>query len=137
MKKRARRSPQRELILQILEKDAGHLPVDTIYKRARKSMTKISLATVYRNLNELEKAKAVTQMLGPNNISCYEVYSEPHHHFVCKACETIQNLSTPGVHMCVKCIEDNDGARVDAVYTTIYGTCKSCCKGGLPLVGSN
>ncbi|MFT7184065.1 MAG: Fe2+ or Zn2+ uptake regulation protein [Oceanicoccus sp.] len=126
MSKRARKSPQRDLILDILKKDAGHLRADEIYKRARKSMSKISLATVYRNLGALEEAKAVTQVLGPNNLSLFEVYAEPHHHFVCESCDSIKNLETPGVHMCVKCIEDKGGAKVNAVYTTIYGVCKTC-----------
>ena len=126
MEKRARRSPQRELILQIIKSDGGHLTVDEVYKRARKKMSKISLATVYRNLGALEQQKAVTQMLGPNNISYFEVYSKPHHHFVCEACDSIKNLDTPGVHMCVKCIEGEEGPKVNAVFTTIYGVYKNC-----------
>lgn len=126
MKKTLRKSPQRDLILQILEKENGHLPVDLIFSKARKKMPKISLGTVYRNLGTLEEAKAIMSMSGPNNITFYELFSGPHHHFICENCDSIKNLSTPGVNMCVKCIEDKDGSKVNSILTSIYGTCSNC-----------
>jgi len=126
MTKALRKSPQRDLILQVLKEGDGHLPVDLIFAKARKKMPKISLGTVYRNLGTLVEAKAVTSMLGPNNVTFYELFSAPHHHFICETCDVIQNLDSPGVNMCVKCIEDKDGPKVNSVLTTIYGVCSEC-----------
>lgn len=126
MEKRSRKSPQRDLILQILEKKGGHLAVDEIFSAARKAMPKISLGTVYRNLGTLESQKAISSMSGPENITFFELYSEPHHHFICESCDEITNLNTPGVNMCVKCIEGDEGPKVNQVLTTIYGVCTEC-----------
>jgi len=126
MEKRTRKSPQRELILKILEKNGSHMPVDEIFKLSRKAMPKISLGTVYRNLGTLEAQKAISSMQGPENITFFELYSEPHHHFICEACAEITNLDTPGVNMCVKCIEGEEGPKVNQVLTTIYGVCTKC-----------
>lgn len=126
MTKRVRRSPQRELILQVLMKHGGHLPVDEIFETARHAMPKISLGTVYRNLGTLEAAREISSILGPNNVTLYELFKEPHHHFICEKCSHIENMDTPGVHMCVKCIEGQGGPKVNMVYTTIYGLCSKC-----------
>jgi Fe2+ or Zn2+ uptake regulation protein len=126
MEKRQRRSPQRDLILSVLESKGSHLTVDDIFKAARKKLPKISLATVYRNLGMLEEQKMIMSMLGPENITYYESYKDPHHHFICNECKEITNMDTPGVQMCVKCIESEGGPKVDKVFTTIYGVCTKC-----------
>ncbi|MBG7616955.1 MAG: transcriptional repressor, partial [Chloroflexi bacterium] len=45
---------QRTLILEILEKEKRHLDAGEIYKRVSRRLPRISLATVYRNLNTLK-----------------------------------------------------------------------------------
>ncbi len=126
MSKRERKSLQRNLILKILQKNRKHLSVDEIFRKARKEMPKISLATVYRNLAVLEENKFVMSMSGPDNISLFEFYSKPHHHFICKSCKSIANLESPCVSMCVKCVESHEDAQIESIITTIYGVCKKC-----------
>ena len=45
-----RMTNQREMILKELQKSKQHLTADELYGRVRKIMPRISLATVYRNL---------------------------------------------------------------------------------------
>ncbi len=48
-----RMTNQREMILRELKKSKGHLSADELYERVKKFMPRISLATVYRNLEIL------------------------------------------------------------------------------------
>lgn len=129
MAKKPRFSQQREAILRIIQKDGGHLSVEHIYAQARAQMPRISLATVYRNLRQLEALKQVTLTQGADQSNYYEPYAKPHHHFICRLCQNIQNLDTPTVKTCTGCIASKSGIQIDEVVTTLFGTCKACLTG--------
>ena len=48
-----RMTSQREIILKELQDSHQHLTADELYERVKKIMPRISLATVYRNLETL------------------------------------------------------------------------------------
>ena len=48
-----RNSIQRNLVYDIIQVSCDHPTADMVYLRAKQTMPKISLGTVYRNLNEL------------------------------------------------------------------------------------
>lgn len=121
-----RYSPQREAILDCVTKHGGHCTVDEIFRRAITRMPKLSRATVYRNLQQLEEMQQVCSFVGPNQVTYYEIYSEPHHHFVCTKCDRIDNIFEPDVHLCVKCIGGKSQRKIDQVITTLFGVCEDC-----------
>jgi len=53
MKNKLRMTHQREIILQELRKCTSHPSADALYERVKKILPRISLATVYRNLEIL------------------------------------------------------------------------------------
>jgi Fur family peroxide stress response transcriptional regulator len=119
-------SPQRETILNIVKDHGGHLSVDDIYKQARATMPRISLGTVYRNLKTLEEMKEVTHTQGMEQATFYSIYSEPHHHFICKQCGEIRDIDAPTVNICTGCITSKVPLKVEDVVTTLYGVCEGC-----------
>ncbi len=121
-----RYSEQREGILNIILADGGHLTVENIYALARAEMPRISLATVYRNLKQLEELKKLSQTQGADQVNYYETFSEPHHHFICNSCKSIKNMDTPTVKTCTGCITTSSPIKVDHVVTTLFGTCSDC-----------
>lgn len=129
MAQKPRYSEQREGILQIILDDGGHLAVDKIYSRARINMPRISLATVYRNLKQLEELKKLSQTQGADQVNYYETYSEPHHHFICTSCKSIKNMDAPTVKTCTGCISSTAPIKIDHVVTTLFGTCSDCLTG--------
>lgn len=124
--KTPRFSPQRELILQIVLDECGHLTAEDVYHRARKRLPKISLGTVYRNLGTLLELQKIAQMQGLNQVTYYEPFTNPHHHFICKSCGEITDMEAPTVKTCTSCIEGKVGVKVDTVLTTLFGTCAGC-----------
>lgn len=126
MNKKQRYSPQRDAILEILKSDSGHLEAPEIYRRVRKIHPKVSLATVYRNLSQLESLKLISSIKNDSNIMFFEIYREPHHHFVCEKCGQIQNLEYPTINICTSCISPHSNFKINKVATTLHGICESC-----------
>jgi Fur family peroxide stress response transcriptional regulator len=123
--RKARFSPQREKIKEIVLESNGHFSVDQIFTFTKESFPKISRATVYRNLHHLEKGKHIMSMIAKDQIH-YEKAQKPHHHFICNKCELIENLHSPSVEVCTGCIKNTLAHQIDSVLTTIYGICEGC-----------
>jgi len=126
MPQKARFSPQRDTLERIVTSQKGHLSVDDIFTIARKTHVKLSRATVYRNLQKLETLKLISAMQGPDNVTYYEAFSEPHHHFVCTSCLSIRNLETPNVSICTGCITSKTPLKIQKIVTTLFGLCEKC-----------
>ncbi|MBT4384157.1 transcriptional repressor [Candidatus Peregrinibacteria bacterium] len=121
-----RYSPQRETILKIILDDGTHLSVDDIYNQARSKMPKISLGTVYRNLKTLEEHAEITQVQGPQQVAYFEPNRGPHHHFICRGCNSIRDIKDPEIKVCTGCISKKTPLKIEEVITTLYGTCEAC-----------
>ncbi|MCJ7807105.1 MAG: transcriptional repressor, partial [Dehalococcoidia bacterium] len=65
---------QRRLILDILRHSEGHLDADELYRLAKEREPRISLATVYRNLNLFKELGLVEG----------RHFTEDHHHYEVK-----------------------------------------------------
>lgn len=124
--KKHRYSYQRELILKLVQTQKTHLTAEQIYESAKEQIPNISLGTVYRNLNTLEELKEISSTTGPKQITYYENYAEPHHHFVCESCNTLTDLPAPTVSTCHQCISGKSPLQIKHVAMTLYGTCTSC-----------
>ncbi len=123
---KARYSPQREAIQSIVCGQKGHLSVEAVYRKALRVHPKISRGTVYRNLQQLEAQRLISAVQGPDQLSYYEAFAEPHHHFVCTGCKDIRNLDTPNVNICTACITSKTPLKIEHIVTTLIGKCERC-----------
>ena len=58
-------SKQREVIQNIVQRTNSHPTADWIFHKAKKEIPNISLGTVYRNLNQLNKDGVITTGADP------------------------------------------------------------------------
>ena len=79
-------TPQRKLLLEILQKSEGHLSAEDIFEEIRASQPNVSFGTVYRNLGILCGLGVVTQLDFKDGRSRFEISSGHHHHLVCLDC---------------------------------------------------
>ncbi len=86
-----RLTPQRKAILEELKKDYSHPTADVIYERVRKKLPKISLATVYRNL-ELMAEEGIIQKLTIESQMHFDGQIESHFHIYCTKCGKIADI---------------------------------------------
>ncbi len=88
-----RMTSQRELILRELKKSKKHLTADELYERVKKLMPRISLATVYRNLELLSDVELIRKLEVSGRQKRFDSELEDHDHIYCVQCHCIENLN--------------------------------------------
>lgn len=93
--KAVRLSRQREAILAELCKVKTHPTADEVYEMVRKIMPRISLGTVYRNLDFLSSRGVVLRLGGAGTQKRFDGNPEPHPHLRCSECGRVDDLEHP------------------------------------------
>jgi Fur family ferric uptake transcriptional regulator len=118
---------QRNLILQIVRESRGHLDASEIYRRARSKDPRISLSTVYRNLNLLEELGLISELHLDQEHHHYELKEGMgHHHLICTNCDKVIEFDSPLVADLVSQVSQEQGFRVDRVQIDLVGLCEEC-----------
>lgn len=87
-----RMTNQREVILRELRTSKKHLTADELYERVKKDMPRISLATVYRNLEILSEAGMIQKLEISGRQKRFDYDTELHDHIYCVQCHRVDNL---------------------------------------------
>jgi len=127
LQKGLKRSGQREVILEALEKSKKHLSVDDIFAVVHNRHPDIGRATVYRTVKVLQDAGLVSE-LALEGRSRFEIEwkREHHDHFICESCGSIFEFVNPEIER----LQDESAAEIDFAITRhkhqIFGLCKDC-----------
>lgn len=87
-----RKTKQREVILRVLGEHVDHPSADTIYEEVRKFIPRISLGTVYRNLDIMSESGTIMKLETGGSIKRFDPFTGPHPHFRCVKCGAIEDL---------------------------------------------
>ncbi len=87
-----RLTKQRSLILEELQKAENHPTADQIYRSVRKRLPRISLGTIYRNLEALLQQGIISKIIIEDYPSRFEFKKEEHLHIRCVSCDRIDDL---------------------------------------------
>ncbi|MGB9301762.1 MAG: transcriptional repressor [Anaerolineae bacterium] len=118
---------QRRLLLEIIRQSKGHLDADEIYRRARKKDPRISLSTVYRNLNLLKELGLISELHLDEEHHHYEVKEKSeHYHLICSQCEQVVEFDNPLVDRLIAQVSKEKGFRVQRVHIDLVGLCEEC-----------
>lgn len=86
-------SRQRAAILSFLQTRRDHPTAELVYSNVKEEFPKISLGTVYRNLNQLAKTGMIAKhSFGVLGIDHFDYNTSPHYHFVCNRCNAVIDL---------------------------------------------
>ena len=122
-----RLTPQRRLILRVLEESDGHLDADALYDRVKARDPDVSLATVYRTLAVLREIGMVEEhRLGEDHGHYEAVRQEPHYHFTCLRCGKVIEFDTPLVAQVEQGLCEQEGVRVTSTHLHVSGYCAQC-----------
>jgi len=80
---------QREMILEVVRESHTHLTADEIYERARKKLPRISMGTVYRNLDILDSCGFIKKLQPGYAQMRFDGNTKDHYHVVCMRCGKI------------------------------------------------
>ena len=114
---------KRQLIIDILTESSGHLTAEEVFLEAKKRSEKISLATVYNNLNALCEENAIRKMSSSDGKDRYDKAYMPHGHLVCEKCHKITDFPSEGI---VDVVLRNTGVRAELYDLNVYYVCDDC-----------
>jgi Fur family ferric uptake transcriptional regulator len=83
---------QRRIILEELQSVTTHPTADEIYGMVRQKMPRISLGTVYRNLEVLSSLGLVRKLENAAGQKRFDGDVSPHHHIRCEACGKVGDI---------------------------------------------
>ena len=104
----------------------GHASTESLIETLRVQNEKISLATIYRNIQALLDEKKIKKVKLKNQ-DVLETIKEEHSHFVCECCGKIWDMP-----MCKESIlnkaSKNSIHQIKQCDVTFYGLCQKCTK---------
>jgi Fe2+ or Zn2+ uptake regulation protein len=85
-----RLTPQRQMILQVIEQAQEHLSAESICQRVQARYPSVSLSTVYRTLERLKTLGVIREVHLLGDQRFYEsAGGGVHHHLLCRGCGSI------------------------------------------------
>lgn len=113
---------QKQIILDAVQDLKDHPTADEIYLHLKKDYPRLSLATVYRNLNIYSEEGKVRKVSIPKDSERFDFNVCNHEHFYCEKCHKVYD-----VHLNLKDVVNNISSfTVTSYKLMLYGICKTC-----------
>lgn len=120
------RTRQRERILQLLRGTDIHPSAAWIHEQLRPEFPRLSLATVYRNLEILSELGHIDPVSIPGGAARYDGNLDPHQHFICDACGRIQDVELRVPSGLTARLKRKYRLSADRVRIDFFGLCAEC-----------
>lgn len=123
-----RMTNQREIILRELIKSQRHLAADELYDIVKKVMPRISLATVYRNLEILSEAGMIGKLEISGRQKRFDYDPVAHDHIYCAVCHRVDNFEMAHKGLTAEEFAAVAGYSVTGYRLEVVGICPECQK---------
>ena len=120
---------QRREILRVVRESADHPTAAEVYQRVRCRLPRISLGTVYRNLERLCQKGEISRVQAPGREMRFDGDSGVHYHLRCTCCGRVVDVDRKLVDVDVDCPEKVDGVEVTGWRLQLLGRCPECLNG--------
>lgn len=132
-----RMTRQRRVVLEELRKVDSHPTADEVYEMVRRRMPKISLGTVYRNLEILSREGLVQKVVLGGTQKRFDGTPGAHYHVRCVLCGRVDDIeaeSIPDLERSLRCVSEYEitGHRIE-----FTGVCPLCKNSGKLVSGDN
>jgi Fe2+ or Zn2+ uptake regulation protein len=127
--KRQRATRQLAVIYDALIATPDHPTAEQLFQRVRGVLPRVSLGTVYRNLDKLREQGRLRIVRLEGGQAHYDAMVDAHDHFVCERCGGVVDLA-PGAHSPDVAPLRAAGYDVHWHTTALYGVvCRHCAAG--------
>ena len=127
-----RNTKQRQVILEELMKVTSHPTAEELYFIVKKRLPKISIATVYRNLELMASDGTVMRIETRGKQRRYDGRTDKHLHVQCKICDKVEDVMIDEYNSLEKeltCISETFKDFKDVDYHVEFiGICEKCQK---------
>lgn len=123
-----RLTKQKKAILSYLKSVYTHPTAEMVYDALKKDLPNLSLATVYRNLNQLAEQNQIFK-LEINNEFHFDGDLQEHQHGVCHSCGLIIDIFDKNLNAyALKKASNTEGFIPKKANIFFEGTCANCAK---------
>lgn len=119
-------TPQRLAIYQVLASDASHPAAEDIYRRIKPDLPSLSLATVYRTLDQFEEHGLVSRVHALGDQARFDANLDEHHHLVCESCQRVFDFQDSRLRIPPVAPMALDGFQVRSHRIHLLGLCRDC-----------
>jgi Fur family ferric uptake transcriptional regulator len=132
LKERGHRlTPQRVMIVNILEESEGHISAEEIYSRLHDRYPYTNISTVYRTLELLKELGLATQTdLGEGIVRYHSQEKGHHHHLICKSCGRVEDLPESALFPLRDSLLKEYKFKAELRHMAIFGYCQKCLEEG-------
>jgi Fur family transcriptional regulator, ferric uptake regulator len=121
-----RNTKQRQVILEELQKLTSHPTAAGLYRIVVRRLPKISLGTVYRNLDLLTKSGAIQKLEFGSEEARFDGNLTPHYHIRCVKCGHVDDIHHPPLDLLGGVTDDFNGYHVLGHRVEFFGLCPKC-----------
>ena len=123
---RQRYSPRRELIYQWVCDHAVHPTAAMVHAGLAPMHPQLSLATVYRNLNQLSAEGRLRKISVPDASDRFDGCLSPHVHICCRCCGNVTDVPLLQGQRLEQAVAESTGYRLDPKELVFSGVCPDC-----------
>ncbi|MDI9497660.1 MAG: transcriptional repressor [Bacillota bacterium] len=127
-----RHTKQKERILQAVRTIPDHPTAEMVYDALKPTNPRLSLATVYRNLNLFSAQGKLLKLDIPSEPARFDANVHPHAHAVCDSCGMLFDIEIERYEDYLtdlkKHIETHSDFRISDITMQIRGLCGACCQ---------
>jgi Fe2+ or Zn2+ uptake regulation protein len=123
-----RMTRQRQVILEELRKVRTHPTADEVYAMTRKRLPRISLGTVYRNLEILSAGGLIQKMKLGIKPKRFDGNAANHYHVRCLGCGRVEDVQIKPIESIEKDLSEMSDYRIIGHRLEFIGVCPQCKK---------
>ena len=123
----SRITTQRQAVYGVVNGQHDHVTADQVFQSVRKSQPRVSLATVYRNLEKLTE-DGVINRTSINGVYYFETEQKHHYHAVCLSCGRITNLDSDPASDIEQHFDRQTDYKLTGHDLILYGLCPICLR---------
>lgn len=127
-----RMTKQRQVILEELCKLKSHPTADEMYQILRKKMPRISLGTVYRNLEILSDCGIIQKIDVGGTQKRFDGNADIHYHIRCIHCDKVEDIDIEPNNKIETIAHQMSKYTILRHHTEFIGICPSCHSAALP-----
>jgi Fe2+ or Zn2+ uptake regulation protein len=127
-----RMTNQRQVILEEIQKVNTHPTADDVYEMVRKRLPRISLGTVYRNL-EILSTRGLIQKIGPISSQMrFDGSTKNHYHIRCINCGRVEDAPIESMDDIENAVRNLSDYHIIGHKLEFIGICPKCREKGNP-----
>jgi Fur family transcriptional regulator, peroxide stress response regulator len=120
-------TPQRLSIYRALLESEDHPSPELLFERVRARMPSLSLATIYKALDALQRLGVVGRVAVAGDRKRYDANPDRHHHLVCTRCDKVVDFYDDALNA-IAPPRRVAGFVPHAVHVQVTGLCASCAR---------